>query len=74
METYKRVHVEDTRRITSEVSETNLGRRIGLLIQEDSRCSMTLGLHLGSLEDAKKRADQVIDHTCDARCGEWERM
>jgi hypothetical protein len=76
METYKRVHREDTRKITSEVVETNLGWRTRSLIQEVGKCSMTLRLQPGNLEDAKKLADKAIakDHTCDDRCGEWERV
>ena len=76
METYERVHVEDRRTIASEVIETNRGWRTRSLIQEVGKCSMTLGLHPGSLENAKKLADKAIakDHTCDDRCGEWERV
>jgi hypothetical protein len=76
METYKRVHAEDRKTITSEVVETNLGWRTKAFIQEAGKCSMTVGLHPGSLGDAKKLADKAIakDHTCDDRCGEWERV
>jgi hypothetical protein len=76
METYERVHVEDSKTITSEVVETNLGWRTKALIQEAGKCSMTVGLHPGSLEDAKKFADKVIakDHTCHDQCGGWERL
>jgi hypothetical protein len=76
METYERVHLEDGRRIASEVIETHRGWRTRSLIQEVGKCSMALALHPGSLEDAKNIADKAIakDHTCDDRCGEWERV
>jgi hypothetical protein len=75
METYKRVHMEDRRTIVTEVIETNRALRTRLLTQEAGKCSMTVGVRAGSLEDAEKLADKAIanDHTCDDRCGQWER-
>jgi hypothetical protein len=37
--------------------------------------STMVGLHADSLEKAKELADRLVanEHSCDGRCGEWER-
>jgi hypothetical protein len=76
METYTRVHVENSKTVTLEIVEIKRNWKIKLTSQEKAgKCSTTVGLHADSLEKAKDLADGLLanEHACDGRCGKWER-
>ena len=77
METYTRVHLENSKTIALEIAKISHDWKIKVSSQEKAgRSSTTVGFHADSLEKAKELADDLVpkDHACGGRCGEWVRV